>query len=828
MALAFLSHSSKQKPFVEKIAKELNSLSIIDSKSFEEGLLNSEEIENLINKCDVFVICLSDDSLNSPWVKDELEKAYYNLNNNLIERIYPVIIDKNITYKDPRIPQWLKDNYNLQLVLRSGKVLRLIKARLREAAWNKHPRLKMRDSLFVGRNKELAIIEERIDDIEKKQPTVLFATGIPKVGRKKFLKKSLIKTNIVFREATEHPTILLDYNESIEDFIVKIYDLGISEEITFPNFMTTSIEDKIDIAIKLIKDVQGAKEIIFIDDVGSIILPRGEIVGWFYSLLYKLKSHNIYGSVIFCISSKFRIKTGTLIGREDIFQTQITVLNKREIQGLLMRLGNLYNIDFVPIQLNQLSEILNGFPEQVFHAIEYVKSSSFENVLKNPNVIKDYNKETFNMLVQDVETNDTYKSVLSILVEFDFISYDVLLEILNSEEKSKIEEILNNLDYHSLIDFLGSNKEYFKLNEGIKNYLLRSGYKFNLQSKQNLKNHIENFIKNDNLVNQDISDFFFSIKGALLGDYKIKMSLILPSHYLKTMIYLYEREKKYEDVIMLADRVIENESKLDVGIVREIKYMLCLSLARLRNVRFKEEVQFFKNDSDYHFLFGFYYRLLGKMNHALNSLQDALVMRPRFSKAQRELVQVLIGLDNYSDAMEHAKFNFENDKTNNPFHIQAYYDCLIKSGQLIENKPVIDDLLSRLSSIQSDKAKEMLLIANADYEIYLNKNADRAIILINEALASSSRKSTSLLNRKFAIAEKARKLLLMEEVIGDFENNIKKYGSTINDKNNFNIMKAKLLAHQGQKTLAANLLKTNVQFFPEKSLKRLIEYVMYC
>ena len=178
-------------------------------------------------------------------------------------------------------------------------------------------------------------------------------------------------------------------------------------------------------------------------------------------------------------------------------------------------------------------------------------------------------------------------------------------------------------------------------------------------------------MKNDDLANSDISDFFYSLRGALINDYKLQNKLLLPSHYLKTMIYLYERERNFKDVIILADRVLENEKKIDTAILREIKYWLCLSLARERNTRFKSEVQYFKEDSDYYFLLGFYYRLTGKLEYALENLEEALDLRPRFSRAQRELVQVLIGLENYPDAYQHAKFNYENDKSN-PYHIQSY------------------------------------------------------------------------------------------------------------------------------------------------------------
>lgn len=107
MAKAFLSHSSAQKDLVTKISQELGSKSIIDSKSFEEGMSNLEEILISLDSADLFVLFISEESLNSKWVQEEILIAKEKLNEKIIKRIFPIIIDKTITHNDTRIPDWM-------------------------------------------------------------------------------------------------------------------------------------------------------------------------------------------------------------------------------------------------------------------------------------------------------------------------------------------------------------------------------------------------------------------------------------------------------------------------------------------------------------------------------------------------------------------------------------------------------------------------------------------------------------------------------------------------------------------------------------------------
>ena len=78
MAKAFLSHRSKNKKrYVEIVARNLGQKnSIYDAISFEEGMKNYEEIIHGLDKTDLFVLFISDDSLNSEWVQNEIFNSY--------------------------------------------------------------------------------------------------------------------------------------------------------------------------------------------------------------------------------------------------------------------------------------------------------------------------------------------------------------------------------------------------------------------------------------------------------------------------------------------------------------------------------------------------------------------------------------------------------------------------------------------------------------------------------------------------------------------------------------------------------------------------------
>jgi hypothetical protein len=76
--VVFLSHSSKDKPFIRQLAADLskeNVLVWLDEQQIKVGDSINDKISQGLAESDYFVIALSNDSVNSDWVKKELNSA---------------------------------------------------------------------------------------------------------------------------------------------------------------------------------------------------------------------------------------------------------------------------------------------------------------------------------------------------------------------------------------------------------------------------------------------------------------------------------------------------------------------------------------------------------------------------------------------------------------------------------------------------------------------------------------------------------------------------------------------------------------------------------
>ena len=76
MIKAFISHSSTQKSFVEKLVETLGrTLCIIDEYDFEPAKKSKDEIFRKIRNADIFILLISKSALTSQWVQLEVGKA---------------------------------------------------------------------------------------------------------------------------------------------------------------------------------------------------------------------------------------------------------------------------------------------------------------------------------------------------------------------------------------------------------------------------------------------------------------------------------------------------------------------------------------------------------------------------------------------------------------------------------------------------------------------------------------------------------------------------------------------------------------------------------
>src|SRR5436305_7485963 len=78
MSHAFISHASADDPFVAELRRALDALQIpvwVDSRELIGGNKLAPEIEKAIEQARQFLVVLSPKTVNSPWVRREIQKA---------------------------------------------------------------------------------------------------------------------------------------------------------------------------------------------------------------------------------------------------------------------------------------------------------------------------------------------------------------------------------------------------------------------------------------------------------------------------------------------------------------------------------------------------------------------------------------------------------------------------------------------------------------------------------------------------------------------------------------------------------------------------------
>lgn len=730
MIKAFLSHSSHDKEhYVRNVANWLDKDDIVyDEYTFEEGEKSLDQIIEGLDRSEIFVLFLSDNALKSEWVIKEITEAKIRLDSNKINKIFPIIIDDKIQYTDSRIPGWLRENYNLKPIKRANVAARRIQNKLREVSWTKHPELKTRENFFVGRLNELDAFEERIHDFSKEKPTVLICSGFNGVGRRSLLHKGCLKTNI--SECSYKPSaIFLDRDVSIEDFILKLNDFGL---IDFENALESLSDKTIDEKIGFIHQVMSAayqsKEIIYFIDDGCLVNYKRELNKWFSKAI---NTYNQSTFPIFCVASKYKVSYPARPRTNSFFFLEINELSTVERKRFFSQLADLYKFELSLEQFNDVCNLLSGLPEQVVFAADMLREDNQTSFPDKLGILADYNSERAAILLNKYENKESTLDFIRMLSKFEVITMEFIFSIV---DERVFFPIIEELAAEHIVELIGLDGDIVRLNDIVRDYIARNRLTFSKSLSDRISEQVKATIERDDLFELDSSEFIFSIKEALKEGTKVDDKFLIPSHYLRCMKDLYYNRGSLQRIIELADLILEKEKNIDESALQDIRYYLCLALAKTKNTRLLKEVQLIKGD-EHNFLLGFYYRLQGRYKEALERFEGIVDSRYVAARCKREIVQVYVQMEEYDKALDFAKRNYE-DNRGNQFHTQAYFNCLINSDEALNNSALLMELIHNLKAIGSVQSIEMSSIAEAVFEAKINESDIIAFDKIKDCIAA--------------------------------------------------------------------------------------------
>lgn len=685
MIKAFLSHNSAQKHLVEQVAQKVGlDYVYMDEFSFQAGNSLTMEIKNALASSKVFVLFLSFEAQESPWVNLEVQEIALHVLNHKIA-FCPIIVDETFSHNNLKEDWFWMKEYLLKTYGSYNLIAHLIKEKINALEINDGNQRYARLYTFVGRDDEMKEIHQCYNSSIDNQRRAVIVAGLPHVGRKRLLKEVLIqKLEPNLYKTYELLPMSLSNTDGLDSFFNQLNDLlHPSNVLEIASVGAGVILQK---TIELLRELDAFNKKIIIDDDRCIVRSNGYIADWFIEII---KSQELLNKTYFFIASRYApdIHAGSLLS-SFVQSHQIGSLTPESMKTLLIEYARNRGFSSGNISKEVISEIqkLSGYPEQVLFYVDELKDHGpyqATNLLKH--TLPSLYQGDYASAIQAIEKEQKLLHILILLSKFEFVSIDILAQIIDD---FWTDGCLEKLSRFCLFDVFGAAKQYIRLNPGMAMYIRKRDDTFKLPSKYTtrLSTITKNCLNELNGESLDLSAQLYALKETIKADPDhVDMKYLLPSYALKVIIDEYQQEH-YDNVIILANRVLYSSNLEDYkDVILPVRHWLCLAYCHQQNKHFFEEVIHFDTTKHtYHYLQGFYARLGGNYSKAQKELKIAVgdyLVNPRraVAKSAHELVLAYTLDGKYGDAIDLARQNYYLERTN-PYHIEAYFRCLVHTS----------------------------------------------------------------------------------------------------------------------------------------------------
>lgn len=731
MIKAFISHSSEQKQFVLDLVETLGrDYCIVDCYNFSSAYQTINEIYDKIDKSTVFVLLLSKASLSSKWVKEEIRYVREKLEPGCLERFWPFIIDENLSIEE--CPEWMRKDkcFNLKK-FKSYKILAHdIEQKFRRIIWSKNPKRKQLETLMVGRNKDIDNFENIYQSARGMNLRALVISGRDGVGKDMFISKCLDKIGGYDAESTPF-CINLGNKEGVENFIIQLNLITRTyDEMQLMTVLGGSTSEKTSFAANLVNELLNTNSVLSINDDLSCVLPNRKLADWLINLVEESDMVNKLG--LFIKSHKI---LDSFSETEHPFFGHINLnpLDSKDRLKLFYSLLRIYNLtDISEEDAKWFVGKLLLSPSQLVKAVEALSCKPLALVKKDINTLISWGDTQINPMVDHFFQDDESKHLLIILSKLDFVSYEILENIFK-ERIIEVMEKMNEMIDFGIVSVFGPQEQFFRLDHYLSDYIKRCHIKLPCDLDNLLNEVLEKKIASSNIT-EDVSIYLYDKKKQILSGKGKPEDFLIPSVVVTSVMEIYNNQD-YNQVIKLCDLVLNDVHNYFPDQERELRYWLCLALARTTNERFFEEVKHFRG-TDYYFLRGFYHRNAMEYPQAEKYFNEALEKSPNLQRAKREKVTVLLAQKKYEQALGLAKENYENNPENS-YQIHGYFRCLVRKTPLIkEDVDMLKHLMAAMRKNLSDKQEELYTAMDIEFRYFVSHDSPSDMVtLINRALS---------------------------------------------------------------------------------------------
>ena len=446
----FLSHSSKDKGFVETVAELLRPGTFeLNSRTFDAGLLNSQAILNALRRCDLYCLFLSKDSTVSPYVNFETLLGVELIASGKISQFLVICLDEQAFEN-------ASSNVKLFNIVRKSldaeNAARLIEGQLVSAA----ERSALHGHPFIGREEELLELEKQVTDYRRPSSKAVYISGNFGSGRrtlaKAFFERQFPKVGRNF------PIINVDQFAGLDDLYRKVLaalrPTMTAKEIKtrLPAFTAAPVEEKRRQIAQLLNSLLPADKSAMLIDKGGILTDAGAFTVEINELVGRLEGKPHPAAIIIAprmVPMKLRRPDN------DVSYVSIRSLKRESSERLISKLFKDRDIPLTDDALNALVALGDGHPFNIYRMLEEVSERGLAPFLANPADFIDWKHRQSSEYLAKVDFTPTQTKILALLKQIPELDFTSIVDALKLNAAVASDELLVLTNLHILESWSG-------------------------------------------------------------------------------------------------------------------------------------------------------------------------------------------------------------------------------------------------------------------------------------------------------------------------------------------------------------------------------------
>ncbi|MBA4097646.1 MAG: hypothetical protein C0484_12880 [Rhodospirillum sp.] len=735
----FLSHSSKDKGFVEAVAELLRPGTFeLDSQTFDAGLINSEAIINALKRSDLFCLFLSENSIRSSYVDFETLLGVELLARGEIGKFLAVCIDER-AFADASA------NIKFFNAVRKGvgieSTARMIQGVLVAAAaaraTESHP--------FMGRADELLELERQVTDHSKPTTRAIFISGNFGSGRRTLARK--FYANQYPRVGQIFPTVDVESFAGLEELFRKVL-LALRPAITATElktriqaFTVAPEQERLRQIGQILNSLLLANEATYLMDMGGILTDAGQLEPEIDAIISTLESKPHPAAIIIAprmVPLKLRRK------EKDLAYLALRSLKHDAGERLMSRLLLDKGLKVAPEELRDLVALADGHPFNFYRLMEELETQSVTALLANPSDFIEWKHRQSSEYLSRITLSKEERLILGLLrlvPELDFAALisalsldpgatsDALLRLANLHV---VEPVAERVKVSPALRIAVERDKRVSLPQTVRTSAMRT-------LSQSLSIRLEEGDAPVALI--DTAVLATLEDGSELPEFTA--AFILPSHYVWLAKRHYD-ERRYEECIRLSKEALKGASRLSSGgLVAASRYM-CLAAARIGDVatfddglrRLKAKASGDWALSNVAFLQGFHSRFQGNLPKAEEFHREAYKLSPGNTSAAREIASICLARGNLEEAEKFAR-EAHGQATRNAYLLDTLIAVLVRRyGKSSAHIGELNGLFDVLETVGEEAGKSFFSTRKAEFE-HLWGNNKLALKFIEKAVAKT-------------------------------------------------------------------------------------------